>query len=171
MTCIAAIATNDAVYMAGERSLSDKEVIVSLRRPKITMNNGYLIAYAGSIGVGQLLQFIELPSPGKDSAKSIRTAVIKNFKDAIENYGPVMSEDNHSELLIAHRSSLYEISTQDWSVSDVACTSIGSGSGFALGSLYTTSHYSSPEKRLRIALEAAIALSPTCLGPIDILHT
>jgi hypothetical protein len=49
--------------------------------------------------------------------------------------------------------------------------SIGSGASIAMGSLYTTQSWKSAEKRAYTAVSAAIELSPTCQGPIDILST
>jgi 20S proteasome alpha/beta subunit len=93
------------------------------------------------------------------------------MRAALEEFGPTLSEDNSADMLIAHRGQLFEYSTADWSVSEVDCTAIGSGNLFALGSLYSTRHYTSMEKRVRMALEAATALSPTCSAPIDVLST
>ncbi len=63
---------------------------------------------------------------------------------------------------------LFEISSEDWHISEFEYTSIGSGSPIALGSLHTTRSWKDQEKRIRYALQAAVCISPTCLGPIDI---
>ena len=63
---------------------------------------------------------------------------------------------------------MFEFNTGDWGVAEITECSIGSGGNFALGSLYTSID-SDPMDRIELALEAAIAYSPTCQGPIDIL--
>jgi hypothetical protein len=63
MTCIAAVTDGATVYMASDRALSDKESIIILKRPKIALNNGWLIGYAGSLGIGQLFHMLDIPAP------------------------------------------------------------------------------------------------------------
>lgn len=169
MTCIAGIASEGIVYIGGDRGLSDGDSILSMPRPKIEQNGEYLIGYSGSLGVGQLLQMIDLPVPGKNPEKTLRTLFTKSFKDSLEEYGPdITKEDNDTDFLIGVRGKLYEYSLADWSVAEVEYSAVGSGGPIALGSLYTTYNHKDPERRLRTAIEAACKLSPTCQLPIDI---
>ncbi len=59
---------------------------------------------------------------------------------------------------------LYELLT-DFQMSEIEdYTSVGSGSPYALGSLYTTRRWKNQEKRIMIALKAACVYD-TCSGP------
>jgi hypothetical protein len=44
---------------------------------------------------------------------------------------------------------------------------MGSGSGYAYGSLYSTQKQKNPRNRVRQAVASAIEYSPSCKGPID----
>ena len=47
--------------------------------------------------------------------------------------------------------------------------SVGSGSEYAYGSLYSTQVWSDGKKRVRIAIESATKYSPSCMQPIDVI--
>ena len=47
--------------------------------------------------------------------------------------------------------------------------SVGSGSEYAYGSLYTTQAWSDGKKRVRTAIEVATKYSPSCMQPIDVV--
>ena len=169
MTCIVGIASEGIVYIGGDRGLSDSDSILSMPRPKVVQNGEYLIGLSGSLGVGQLLQMIDLPSAGRNPEMTLRTSFTKSFKESLEEYGPdITKEDNDTDFLIGVKGKLYEYSIGDWSVAEVEYSAVGSGSSIALGSLYTSNNYKDPYKRIKIALEAACTLSPSCQLPIDI---
>lgn len=156
--------------MGGDRGASDDSTILSLYRPKIVQINNYLVGYAGSQGIGQLVQMMDLPPITKNITKTLRTTFVKSLKSTIEEYGNASHlEDNSTDWLIGVSGRLFEISSQDWQVSEYEETSIGSGNTIALGSLYTSRSWKDQERRLRYALEAAVQISPSCLSPIDIL--
>jgi ATP-dependent protease HslVU (ClpYQ) peptidase subunit len=169
MTCIVGIANGDNVWIGGDRSSSDGNTILSLSRPKVTRCGDYLIGYAGSLGIGQLAQMIELPPAVKNIEKVLRTTFIKSLKTAIEEFGNASHlEDNSTEFLIGVKGRLFEISSDDWQVGEYEYSAIGSGNNIALGSLHTTQNWKDQERRIKFALDAAITLSPSCQGPIDI---
>jgi ATP-dependent protease HslVU (ClpYQ) peptidase subunit len=171
VTCIVGIAHEGVVYIGGDRGASDTYAILPLTRPKIKMCGEYLIGYSGSMGIGELAHYIDLPPIGKSIEKTLRTLFVKSLKTAIEEYGNASHlEDNSTDWLIGVNGRLFEISSEDWSVAEYKESSIGSGNSIALGSLYTTRNWKDQEKRIRYALDAAVEISPSCLGPIDI-HT
>jgi ATP-dependent protease HslVU (ClpYQ) peptidase subunit len=173
MTCIVGISNGDNVYIGGDRGISNNDNILSLCRPKVAKNGEYIIGYAGSQGVGQLSHIMTPPVIGKDVEKTLRTTFIKSLKTIIEEFGPsnLTESDNHTDFLVGCKGRLFEISTNDWSVSELEYSAVGSGANIALGSLYTTSLYEvGIKERVQIALDSAISLSPTCQGPIDILY-
>lgn len=171
MTCIVGIAKDDVVYIGGERAASDGSTLLSLNRPKVKRCGDYLIGFAGSLGIGELAHFIDLPPIGKNIEKTLRTSFVKSLKIAIEEYGNASHlEDNSTDWLIGVNGRLFEISSEDWSVCEFAESSIGSGNNIALGSLYTTRNWSDQERRIKVALSAAVEISPSCSGPIDIYN-
>ena len=171
MTCIVGIAKDDTVYIGGERGASDDSSILSMSRPKIMQINNYLIGYAGSQGIGQLAHMIDLPPIGKNIEKTLRTLFVKSLKSAVEEYGNAsVSDDNATDWLVGIHGRLFEISSIDWQVCEFAETAIGSGGPIALGSLHTSRNWHDQEKRIKYALQAAVDISPSCSGPLDILH-
>ena len=169
MTCIVGIARDDVVYIGGDRGASDENILIPLCRPKVKRCGDYLIGFAGSLGIGELAHHIDLPPIGNNIEKTLRTSFVKALKNAIDEYGNASHlEDNATDWLIGVHGRLFEISSQDWGVCEFAESSIGSGNAIALGSLHTTKNWKDQEKRIKYSLEAAVDISPSCLGPIDI---
>ena len=174
MTCIVAIAKDDIVYIGGERAASDNDVILSTRRPKVGVVGDWAYGFAGSYGTGQLIELINFPKVLKsdDPYTLLRITIVEELKRLYETLGRDL-EDNSTDWLIGCKGRLFEISSSDWSVIELDESAIGSGGNFALGSLHTTKQYevATPIYRIESALNAAIYLSPTCRGPIDIVQT
>lgn len=170
MTCILGIADGTNVWIGGDRACSDGSTVLSLHRPKIARVGEYIIGFAGSLGIGQLAHMVDVPASPKNLEKALRTTFIKSLKSAIEEYGNAnANEDNSTDWLIGTQGRLFEISSDDWQVSEYEYSAIGSGANIALGSLHTSRTWKDNHKRVSVALDAAITLSPTCQGPMDIL--
>lgn len=171
MTCIVGVARDGYVYIGGDRAASDDLTLLPLTRPKVKRCGDYLIGFAGSLGIGELAHFIDLPPIGRSIEKTLRTSFIKSLKSAIDEYGNASHiDDNTTDWLIGVQGRLFEISSEDWSVCEFAESAIGSGNTIALGSLHTSMNWKDQEKRVRHALTAAVDISPTCRPPIDILY-
>jgi len=171
MTCIVGMVDNGYVYIGGERGASDDNAIISSTRPKVGVRNGWIYGFAGTFGIGQLIECIDLPPLDRDEDvyTYIRLDIVEKLKGAIESYSKD-NEENTTEWLIGCQGRLFEMSSADWGVCEVSYTSIGSGFPYALGSLYTSIRTKDVEKRLRMAISAAIEYSPSCRGPIDIYY-
>ena len=169
MTCIVGIARDGVVYIGGDRAASDGNIVLPLNRPKVKRCGDYLIGFAGSLGIGELAHYIDLPPIGKNIEKTLRTSFVKALKNAIDEYGNASHiEDNSTDWLVGVQGRLFEISSQDWGVCEFIESSIGSGNAIALGSLHTSKNWKDQEKRIRYSLDAAVEISTSCLGPIDI---
>lgn len=170
MTIIVGITNGTNVYMGGDRGTSDGIVVVPMYRPKIMIKDDYIFGYAGSPGTGQLMEMINFKSDYEDPYYNIRLNVVEQMKKAIDAFG-VVSDDYDAQFLIGSKGRLFEFSTIDWSVIEIQESAVGSGNSISLGSLYTTKEdtYLDSITRVRIAVDAAIALSPSCSGPVDIL--
>jgi ATP-dependent protease HslVU (ClpYQ) peptidase subunit len=78
-------------------------------------------------------------------------------------------DDSNAGFIIGVKGRVYEIDISDFQCVEYEEVSIGSGSSYAYGSLYTSIDL--PAKaRVEKAIQAAINYSPTCKAPIDILY-
>lgn len=173
MTCIIAIASDGIVYMGGERGHSDSHTLVSSTQPKIFEVGSYLIGYAGNTGIGQaVIHNFEFPPLGKTTKidnhmqKVFMPALRKFIKD--NDIKLPENEDDNAAFIVGVKGRVYEIDMSDFQCVEYNEVSIGSGAGYAYGSLYT-SYDIPPIDRIDIALKAAIHYSPSCSGPIDFL--
>jgi ATP-dependent protease HslVU (ClpYQ) peptidase subunit len=169
VTCIAAIVDNNIIYMGGDRGVSDDSSILSMLQPKVYIRNEWIYGYAGSLGNGQLFEFIELPPIKKtdDIYKVLRMDIVENYKSILDTHGS-SKDDDSTDFIIGCKGRIFEFNTDDWGVAEVKEVAIGSGGNFALGSLYTSTD-KDPIERIGLAVGAATTYSPTCQGPIDIL--
>lgn len=180
MTCIVALADrkNKIVTMgADSAATTDTGSIVTLTRPKIFINNGYLFGCAGSVRMSQLLEFGWLPPKPKKGAELAGFMAIR-FTDHLRHLfklGGFATKDSDAEyggrFLIAKQGRIFEVQS-DYNVSEVACeyVSIGSGQELANGAMFATSATGwSPETRIEVALKAASEFCNTVRGPYNFL--
>ena len=169
MTVIVGTVHDGVIYIGGDRGVSDDSSILSMLQPKVYIKNEWIYGYAGSLGNGQLFDFIDLPPIKKtdDIYKVLRMDVVENYKSILDTHGS-SKDDDSTDFVIGCGGRLFEFNTDDWGVAEVKEVAIGSGGNFALGSLYTSAD-NDPVERIGLALGAAITYSPTCQGPIDIL--
>ena len=170
MTVIVGIQDDKNVYLFGDRGASDSDSIVAMTTPKIWHVTENIIAgYAGSGGLGQMIQFMDWPKyDGSDAMKWLRATLVPAI---IKNRDKMAGKDEEeASLLIGiniEEPLLFEMDTSDYSIFPFTYTAIGSGAPIALGSLYT-SEEDTHEKGI-IAVLAAIHHSPSCKDPIDSL--
>ena len=166
------LSDGDKIYIGGDRGVSDNDSILSMSRPKVNKKDDWVFGYAGTLGTGQLIEFINLPKINKvdDIYKVIRIDIVQQLKSLYETHGRD-TDDNGTDWLIGYKNKLFELSSGDWGVLEVEYSAIGSGSTFALGSLYTSRSWKDHKKRVHTAIESSIYLSPTCKEPIDIYST
>lgn len=172
MTVLVGITNGKNVYIGADRAASDESTVITMYRPKVHVTNKWIYAYAGSVGTGQLIEFVNFPTQDKkaDVYKTIKLEIVKQLKQLIADHGDD-GDDNGAEFLIGVNGRLFEFSSSDWGIVEVTETAGGSGNQIALGSLYTTYTLDMDiEDRIKYALEAAIEYSPTCQGPVDIMH-
>lgn len=171
MTILVGITDGKNVYIGADRAASDEQTIITMCRPKVGVQGKWIYAYAGSVGTGQLIEFVNFPAIDKkaDVYKILRLDIVKQLKNLVSDNGDD-DDDNGAEFLIGANGRLFEFSSSDWGVVEVTETCAGSGNQISLGSLYTTYTLDiSIEDRIKVALESAIEYSPTCQGPVDIL--
>jgi len=172
MTCIVAISYKNKVYMAGERGHSDSHTLVSSTQPKIFDIGSYLIGYAGNSGIGQtVVHNFHFPAIKLTNIyKHMTTVFIPQLRSFIKDNDIKIPEndDDNASFIVGVKGRVYEIDLSDFQCIEYNEVSIGSGSSYAYGSLYSTKDYE-PQDRIRQGIEAAILYSPSCQYPIDIL--
>lgn len=172
MTVIAGVAHNGKVYMAGDRGMSDKYFIGSILTPKVKKVGHVLIGYSASQGAGQMAHYLDFPPVNDiDIQKYVRTSVVKVLMDAYQEYGLDYTENDKAavDFLIGVKGCLFELNTNEWSVSQYDQVATGSGFAYAMGSLHSTRDWDNPRDRVKEAVKAAIRYSPSCQGPVDII--
>jgi ATP-dependent protease HslVU (ClpYQ) peptidase subunit len=132
---------------------------------KIFINGPYLIGFVGSVRTGQVIQpkYFEAPEDVFEFPDMLLEQLAN--KGCLGTNSEDQSYFQSSNFLIGtSKGRLYELLT-DFQMSEIEdYTSVGSGSPYALGSLYTTRRWKNQEKRIMVALKAA-AVYDTCSGP------
>ncbi len=171
MSCVAALKQNGKVYVAAD-SLSSADDKLFYRKDKKVFKNGkYIIGFCGSIRTGQILKRRYWVPP------TDIYAVPDSLMKFMEKKGCMsITEEGHKNcgcnFIFATKGEIYEILVDFQLVEPVDdFTAIGSGSDFALGSLFSTKGTKlKPEERLKMAIEAASYFSASVGGEIVIEH-
>ncbi len=147
MTCIVGVLGSDGkVYIAGDSVGSDNNGghVSSLKTRKVfKKDDKMIIGYTHSYRMGQLVQYgLTLPADCYDDpleymVKSFIPALRKCFTDN----GYIEKKDEQEKggcFLVGYRHRLFQVQ-EDFSVVEVDCgyDAVGSGTKYALGSLYT----------------------------------
>jgi hypothetical protein len=171
MTVIVGVSHQGKVYMGGDRGMSDKEFIGSILSPKVRKVGPLIIGYSASQGTGQLAHLANYSLPNEDNLEAwLRMEFCDAYQKAADLFKiDVNTEDNGADLLVGVYGRLFEVTTQDWSVSEYSEIATGSGFSYAMGSLYSTREWDNPRQRIKEALQAAIRYSPSCNKPMDIV--
>lgn len=185
MTCICTLKTNNTIYMAADRRLSDDDKYITLPEPKIAFKHDLLIGAAGdSYLCNIVLESFSWPYRGDETPNHymfnvFRPKFIKFLKDLghIDKESTILNSKSEDEvrLLAAFDEFIYQvdISAEAFSIEQVTnkYCAIGSGSDFALGALLATEGLNlKPQGRLKRAINAAASFSVSCDDNIDILR-
>jgi len=181
MTCIVGLVENGVIYMGADSLASDTKGTSVLGRAdeKVFINGDFIIGFAGSFRVGQLLRYA-FEAPDKPKKHDDMAYMVINFIDAVRELhkekGSLKREDEeefHSVgLLVGYNGKLYSIE-EDFDVGcpqdDYCC--IGVGAQVANGAMYATRDMQmDPKKRITLALEAAARYDSVCRAPFVILE-
>ena len=157
MSCVVGLIDSKKVFMGCDSRATAEEVFIRpIKTTKIFKNKKFLIGFTGSPRVGQILapKYFDPPKDIYDWSDYLRDL----FSDKgmlVMGEGGVHCQG--SNILVATHGQLYEI-LSDFQINTIEeYSSIGSGSLFAYGSLYTTSLIKdiiTPEDRVLYALEA-----------------
>lgn len=132
---------------------------------------------AGYLRSLQLLAYsVELPPimTGQDPYHYILNTLCGSIKQGFKEQGNLFTKDGlekgDTAFLVAFRGNLYYVSP-DFAMDEWVdgYAAIGSGSAYALGSLYSTKNMCDSETRLKLALEAAGKFDEGVSPPFEVL--
>ncbi len=177
MTAIAGIVENGKVWIGGDSAGVGGLSLSTRSDPKVFINGEFIFGYTSSFRMGQILEHMFSPPVPYENENGMAYMVkrfIPGVKDALKA-GGYQHYDNGQEMggtfLVGYRGTLYEVES-DYQVARVrqpydAC---GCGRDLILGSLHATEQYElTPEERITMALDAAVAFSAGVRGPYTVL--
>lgn len=174
MTCIVGVASDSRVFLGGERGSADSDSILVSSQPKVFNLDQYVIGYAGNIGLGQAVAYNFNPPEfkGSDATSHMVRFFIPSLRKFFKDNDISLPDktEEHTDFIVGVSNKIYGVSSYDFQCVEYPFLASGSGASFALGSLYSSQHLPDSD-RVRLALNASIEFSPTCLGPIDIVST
>ena len=169
MSCVVGLLNDGKIYMGSDGIATTED---GERRPiicnKMFTNKDYLLGFTGSVRHGQVIgpKFFDPP----ESVYDLPDAMREQFKEK----GAALTVDTGQEMhscnfLVGHKGRLFEILI-DFQMNEIRgdFTAIGSGGTYAMGSLFATKKWKSPEKRVINSLEAATEYDSSCGIPFTI---
>ena len=177
MTCIAGLIGKDKIYIGGDSAVGNGNGQFKSRNPKVYKRGEFIFGLAGYVGVLHALTHVMNMPPcyeKQDPMEYMINVFIPSFRNAVRELGMLEIEDgierSRSELLIGFRGHLFCVGT-DFSIIESVDNhmAIGTGSHYALGSLYTSEgSESNPLHRVTMALESASEYCDNVCGPFEI---
>lgn len=175
MTCIVGIAADDGVWLGADSAVTYAETVFARDSPKVVRRGRLLLGYCGSTRAGQVLTHAWRPPKHQRSRKALDYLVCEvapSLRELLQKHDLRMESGGaavwNGSLLVGYLDTLYLVCSE-WGVSPIASGeyAIGSGGHVALGALYA-SRGKRPERRVRLALEAACAYVPGCAPPFAV---
>jgi len=172
MTVIAALRHDNQMYMAGDRLVSGDNLSVNISRPKVWQRDQYLFGFAGTLDAEHIAAKFVPPTVSGSLDTFMQTTFLEALDDFYTSWSIIKDPKGGTglSLLICVGNYIYEhdpayLTMTRYSLPYMA---IGSGSAYALGSLYSTNGQD-PTNRLKLAIGSACKFSPECGQPIDII--
>jgi ATP-dependent protease HslVU (ClpYQ) peptidase subunit len=178
LTCIVGIVEKGKVWVGGDSLGSRGGTKVYITGGKVTTRGEFVIGTCGPCRTVNLARHVFEPPPLVTDA-DVDAYMAKDFAEAwracVKENGLIQTEEGAESqmgmLLVGVRGFLYEIDGYFSAVRPAnGYTAIGSGDSIALGALYATKGMP-PEKRLKLALEAAEKWDDGVAGPFHIEST
>lgn len=183
MTCIVGLVYEGVTYI-GSDSLGSNGHSKKSRRDrkvfKLKDTDNAIAGFTSSFRMGQILMYATGLIDNRDEPNIDHEYLVTKFIPRLTSrfehsgYGKSNSgEKTGGTFLLGYKDKLYEIES-DYQVGEsfddyAAC---GSGTNFALGSLHSTEDSGfSPEKRIRLALQAASKFCVSVASPYYIVNT
>jgi ATP-dependent protease HslVU (ClpYQ) peptidase subunit len=181
MTCIIGLVENGTVYMGADSSAVEGWMTRPMQTKKLFRNGLFLIAFCGSIRMGQILEYhlvVREQEPDEDDARYIVTGFVEAVRDCLREKGFSRVQGNTEEIpgsgfMVGYRGSLYHIGPEfQVSVMEDGFDADGLGRQFALGAMAALEGLE-PTERIRRALEITTRFSNGVCAPfyVEALET
>lgn len=175
MTCIIGLEQDCTTYIGADSASVTRQLdIRATMVPKVFRNGEFIIGYTTSFRMGQLLQFVKLPSCKKPTEKYMINDFIEAIRSEFKKKG--YSEiDNNVEtggsFIVGIKGYLYRIGS-DFQVQRYVdgIAAIGCGDEYAYGAMRALKNLK-PEERIKESLEIAAYYSAGIIAPFTILKT
>jgi ATP-dependent protease HslVU (ClpYQ) peptidase subunit len=171
-TCIVGIAHKGVVWMGCDSMASGEYLKSTMLAPKVVRTGDMLIGICGTVRGRDIIEYTTPPERAEAMASDreyVVRAYVPTLRQSLRDAGYLSVEDgvesHDCQLLVAYRGRMYVVGG-DFYVMEHKEWSIGSGSEYALGSLFSTT--GEPQKRIKTALQAACEFSPSCAPPFVI---
>jgi ATP-dependent protease HslVU (ClpYQ) peptidase subunit len=171
MTAIVGLVHNDTVYLGGDSAGVAGHRLTVRSDAKVFVTGPYVMGFTTSFRMGQLLRYaFQPPEPEGDLERHMATTFIDAVRETLKT-GGWLTKDNEKEqggtFLVGVHGRLFDVHG-DFQVGEAAdgYTAVGCGHEIALGALYASERTRmAPQRRLRLALEAAERFSSGVRGP------
>lgn len=174
MTCIVGLIEDDAVWIGGDSCGSDENSYMIRKDSKVFLHDDFIYGFCSSFRAGQVLKykFVEPVNDGLDVDEYLHGPWMSELRKTIVENG-CLTSDNGIELgsnfMVGYSGRLFIVES-DFQIAESVLdfVSIGSGSDFALGSLFTVDERWPAEDKIRTALLAAESFTGTVKSPFVI---
>ena len=174
MTCIIGLEHEGSVYMGGDSAAICDWDVSTEANPKVFLAGEFIIGYAWSFRMGQLLQYhLSVKPQEQETDRAYMVLVVAEaVRKLMVDSGYARVRDNEEEggaFLIGYRGKVYRMQG-DWSVlrHTDGFETIGCGAPYARGALEALDK-TDPGKAILRALEIAAHCSSGVRGPFTIL--
>jgi ATP-dependent protease HslVU (ClpYQ) peptidase subunit len=179
VTCIAGVADNGHVYLAGDSAGSSGWELTVRADPKVFVNGPYVLGFTTSFRFGQLLRYaFSPPAPETGDLHGFMcTAFVDALRTCLKEAGWAIKENEQESggaSFLAGVSGQMFIVHADYQVGTPAdpYAAVGCGAQVALGALHATADTGLlPVQRLGKALAAAERFSNGVRGPATVVCT
>lgn len=177
MTAIVGLIHNGAAHIGGDSAgVGDHYSLTVRADAKVFTNGPYVMGFTSSFRMGQLLRWaLKAPEPDGDLEAFMATTFVDAVRDCLREGGWISKESERErggDFLVGIRGRLFCIQG-DFQVAEAAdgYAAVGCGYHLALGALYATAKSRmAPDKRVRLALEAAERFNAGVRGPFAIVN-
>lgn len=168
MTCIVGVIEDGVVYLGGDSAITAGDTKWCLNEPKVFLSEDRKmgIGYAGLLRIGNVLKYkFKIPKLRRDINKYIYKDFVDALRECFKANGISIDGDGDFQVLVAVKGKLFSID-EGFGVSEIRdkFAAIGSGTDYALGSLFSTMGQD-PNGRVMAALEASAHFSTNVGAP------
>lgn len=171
MTAIVGLVHDQTVHLGGDSAGVGGYALRVRADTKVFTTGPYVMGFTTSFRMGQLLRYsLSPPTPEGPVARFMATKFIDAVRATLRDGGWLAKDKDREDggtFLVGVAGRLFTV-YDDFQVAEAAdgYAAVGCGDELALGALYATAHTRMrPERRLRIALQAAERFSAGVRGP------